>query len=93
MRRLGLDAVRRRPAGVLVSRLWREATVTYEIARAVLKVLAENGRDSQGEMVTVVVSSQISEAGQTAGNNMAGSFGTMTYDYTTDQLTFKPAKS
>ncbi|BFU96254.1 MAG: hypothetical protein NTNFB02_29760 [Nitrospira sp.] len=66
---------------------------TYKIAKAALRVLAESGRDSQREMVTVVVNSQVSGAGQTGATNMVGSFGTMTYDYTTDQLTFKPAKS
>jgi len=66
---------------------------TYKIAKAALRVLAESGRDSQREMVTVVVSSQLSGAGQTGADTMVRSFGTMTYDYTTDQLTFQPAKS
>lgn len=64
---------------------------TYKIAKAVLRAWAENGRDSQRDMISVVVQGQISEAGK-AGANTVRSIGQTTYDYSTDQLIFKPAK-
>ena len=64
----------------------------HRIARAVLKVLLDNGRNPQQEMIAVFVHGQIPERGET-GANMVRYFGKTMYDYNTDQLTFKPAKN
>lgn len=67
---------------------------TNKVAKAVLRALAEVGRDSMRDRITVVVQGQTSEAGEMgANNNMVRNFGKTMYDYTTDQFTFKPANS
>lgn len=65
---------------------------TQRIARGVLKVLVDNGRNPQREMIAVFVHGQIPERGET-GTNLVRYFGKTMYDYNSDQLTFKPAKS
>ena len=65
---------------------------THRIARAVLKVLVENGRKPPQEMIAVFVHAQIPEKGE-AGANLVRYFGKTMYDYNSDQLVFKPAKS
>ena len=64
---------------------------TERVARAVLKVLADNGRNPQKEMIAVFVHSQIPEKGETE-TSLLRYFGKTMYDYSNDQLIFKPAK-
>lgn len=64
---------------------------THRVARAVLKVLADNGRNPQKEMIAVFVHGQIPENGET-GASLVRYFGKTLYDYNNDQLIFKPAK-
>jgi hypothetical protein len=65
---------------------------TQRIARAVLKVLVDSGRNPQRDMIAVFVYGQIPERGET-GASLVRLFGKTMYDYNSDQLTFKPAKS
>lgn len=64
---------------------------TYQIARAVLKVLAQDGRKPHEERITVFVHAHIPEKGET-GADMVRSFGRTVYNYNTDQLEFEPAR-
>lgn len=64
---------------------------THRIARAVLKVLVDNGRNPSQEMIAVFVHGQIPEKGET-GASMVRYFGKTMYDFNNDQLAFKPAK-
>jgi hypothetical protein len=74
------------------SNLEQVQTDTQRIARSVLKVLIDSGRNPRREMITVFVHGQIPEKGET-GASLVRSFGRTMYDYNNDQLTFKQAKN
>lgn len=61
------------------------------VARAVLKVLVDNGRNPQQEKIAVFVHGQVPERGEMEAN-WVRYFGKTMYDYNNDKLIFKPAK-
>jgi hypothetical protein len=61
------------------------------VARAVLKVLVDNGRNPQQEKIAVFVHGQVPERGE-SGVTLVRYFGKTMYDYNSGELIFKPAR-